>query len=78
MTKIIGTYAAQILLGLIAIAAGYAMLKGAGLMIRHTHAMGVGQGFLVVSGMAEIAAGLSLLLPRGGVLGALAFTSARS
>jgi hypothetical protein len=78
MTKSASLYITQILLGLIAIAAGYAMLRGAGHMVRHLHAMGVGQGFLLVSGAAEIVAGLSLLLPCGGFLGALVSTSARS
>jgi hypothetical protein len=78
MTKTTGIYATQIVLGLIAIASGYAMLRGAGLMVRHTHSMGVGQGFLLVSGAAEIIAGLSLLMPCGGFLGSLVSTSARS
>jgi hypothetical protein len=75
MTKSAGIYATQIVLGLIAIAAGYAMVRGAGLMVRHTHTIGVGQGFLLVSGAAEIIAGLSLLMPYGGILGALVSTS---
>jgi hypothetical protein len=78
MTKTASFYVTQILLGLIAIAAGYAMLRGAGLMVRHLNTIGLGQGFLLVSGTAEIVAGLSLLLPCGGLLGALQFTSARS
>jgi len=78
MTKTASRYATQIVLGLIAIAAGYAMLRGAGHMVRHAHAIGVGQGFLVVSGAAEIVAGLSLLMPCGGFLGSLVSTSARS
>jgi hypothetical protein len=78
MTKTAGIYATQIVLGLIAIAAGYAMIRGAGLMVRHSHTIGVGQGFLLVSGAAEIVAGLSLLMPCGGFLGSLVATSARS
>jgi DoxX-like family len=70
MTKTISIYAAQILLGLIAIAAGYAKLSGAGVMVDHLHAIGLGPGFLMVAGTCEIAAGLCLLLPRGGVVGA--------
>jgi hypothetical protein len=77
MTKTVSIYATQIVLGLIAIAAGYAMLRG-GLMVRHAHAMGIGPGFLLVSGAAEIVAGLCLLMPCSGILGALRFTSARS
>jgi hypothetical protein len=78
MTRTAGIYATQIVLGLIAIAAGYAMMRGAGHMVRHAHAIGIGQGFLLVSGAAEIVAGLSLLMPCGGFLGSLVPTSARS
>ena len=71
MTKTISIYAAQILLGVIAIAAGYAKLTGAGVMVHQFQAIGLGQGFLTVAGIAEIVAGLCLLLPRGGILGAV-------
>ena len=74
MTKTISIYAAQILLGVIAIAAGYAKLTGAGLMVHQFQAIGLGQGFLTVAGIAEIVAGLCLLLPRGGILGAVLLT----
>ena len=73
-TKTISIYAAQILLGVIAIAAGYAKLTGAGLMVQQFQAIGLGQGFLTVAGTAEIVAGVCLLLPRGGILGALLLT----
>ena len=62
MTKTISIYAAQILLGVIAIAAGYAKVTG------------LGQGFLMVAGTAEIIAGFCLLMPRGGILGAVLLT----
>jgi uncharacterized membrane protein YphA (DoxX/SURF4 family) len=75
MTKTITIYAAQILLGVIAIAAGYAKLSGAGLMVQQFQSIGLGQGFLVIGGTAEIVAGLCLLLPRGGILGGLLLTS---
>jgi uncharacterized membrane protein YphA (DoxX/SURF4 family) len=71
MTKTVSIYAAQILLGVIAIAAGYAKLGGSGLMVQQFQALGLGQGFLTVAGCAEILAGLCLLLPRGGILGAI-------
>jgi uncharacterized membrane protein YphA (DoxX/SURF4 family) len=71
MTKTISIYAAQILLGVIAIAAGYAKITGAGVMVHQFQAIGLGHGFLVVAGTAEILAGLCLLLPRGGILGAV-------
>jgi len=71
MTKTISIYAAQILLGVIAIAAGYAKLSGTGLVVQQFQMLGIGQGFLTIAGAAEIAAGLCLLLPRGGILGAV-------
>ena len=74
MTKTISIYAVQILLGVIAIAAGYAKLTGAGLMVQQFQTIGLGQGFLTVAGTAEIIAGLCLLLPRGGILGAVLLT----
>ena len=75
MTKTVSIYAAQILLGVIAIAAGYAKLGGSGLMVQQFQALGLGQGFLTVAGCAEILAGLCLLLPRGGILGAVLLTT---
>jgi uncharacterized membrane protein YphA (DoxX/SURF4 family) len=74
MTKTISIYTAQILLGAIAIAAGYAKLGGSGLMVQQFQAIGLGQGFLMIAGTAEIVAGVCLLLPRGGILGALLLT----
>jgi uncharacterized membrane protein YphA (DoxX/SURF4 family) len=71
MTKTVSIYTAQILLGVIAIAAGYAKLGGSGLMVQQFQALGLGTGFLMVAGCAEILAGLCLLLPRGGILGAV-------
>jgi uncharacterized membrane protein YphA (DoxX/SURF4 family) len=75
MTKTISIYAAQILLGMVAIAAGYAKLTGTGMMVQQFQAIGLGQGFLMMAGTAEIAAGLCLMSPRGGVLGAVLLTS---
>jgi uncharacterized membrane protein YphA (DoxX/SURF4 family) len=71
MTKTASIYAAQILLGLIAMAAGYAKITGTGLMVQQFQMIGIGQSFLTVAGAAEIVAGLCLLLPRGGILGAV-------
>ena len=71
MTKTISIYAAQILLGVIAIAAGYAKLSGTGLVVQQFQMLGIGQSFLTIAGAAEIVAGLCLLLPRGGILGAV-------
>jgi uncharacterized membrane protein YphA (DoxX/SURF4 family) len=75
MTKTISIYAAQILLGVIAIAAGYAKLAGTGVMVQQFQTIGLGHGFLMMAGTAEIAAGLCLLSPRGGILGALLLAS---
>jgi uncharacterized membrane protein YphA (DoxX/SURF4 family) len=74
MTKIISIYAAQVLLGLIALAAGYAKITGTAMMVQQFQALGIGPGFLFVAGCAEIVAGLCLLLPRGGILGAVLLT----
>ncbi len=71
MTKTISIYAAQILLGVIAITAGASKLSGAGLMVQQFQTLGLGQGFLTVAGIAEILAGVCLLMPRGGILGAM-------
>ena len=74
MTKTISIYAAQILLGVIAIAAGYAKLSGTGLVVQQFQMLGIGMVFLTIAGTVEIAAGLCLLLPRGGILGAVLLT----
>jgi hypothetical protein len=71
MTKTIGIYSVQVVLGAIAIAVGYAKLSGAGLMVQQFQVLGLGHGFLFTAGTAEIVAGLCLLLPRGGILGAV-------
>jgi uncharacterized membrane protein YphA (DoxX/SURF4 family) len=75
MTRTISIYAAQVLLGVIAIAAGFAKFAGAGLMVHQFHALGLGNGFLTIAGTAEVAAGLCLLLPRGGIVGAMLLAS---
>jgi uncharacterized membrane protein YphA (DoxX/SURF4 family) len=71
MTKTIGIYAAQILLGMIAMTAGAAKIAGAGLMVHQFQALGLGHGFLTIAGTIEMIAGLCLLLPRGGIVGAV-------
>jgi hypothetical protein len=71
MTKTIAIYGVQVLLGLIALAAGSAKLSGTGVMVQQFQVLGIGAGFLFVAGLAEIVAGLCLLLPRGGILGAV-------
>jgi uncharacterized membrane protein YphA (DoxX/SURF4 family) len=71
MTKTISIYGMQVALGAIALAAGYAKLSGAGVMVQSFQTLGLGYGFLFVAGTAEILAGLCLLMPRGGILGAV-------
>ena len=65
--KTVSIYAAQVLLGAIAIAAGAAKLSGTGVLVHQFQLLGIGQVFLTIAGTVEIAAGLCLLLPRGGV-----------
>ena len=74
MNKTIAIYGMQVLVGIIAVAAGYAKLSGMGLMVEQFAALGLGRGFLMVAGSAEIIAGLCLLMPRGGILGAVLLT----
>src|SRR3954467_15592665 len=68
--KTIAFYGLQALVGLVALAAGYAKLTGMGFMAEPFAAIGLGQTFLTVAGVAEILAGLCLLFPRSGVVGA--------
>jgi uncharacterized membrane protein YphA (DoxX/SURF4 family) len=71
MSKTIAIYGVQVLLGIVALASGYAKLTGMDIMVHHFEALGLGTGFRMIAGSAEILAGLCLLLPRGGVVGAV-------
>jgi uncharacterized membrane protein YphA (DoxX/SURF4 family) len=73
--KTIALYGLQMLVGLVALAAGYAKLTGMGFIAEPFAMIGLGKTFLVLAGVAEILAGLCLLFPRSGVLGALLLTS---
>ena len=73
--KTIALYGLQMLVGLVALAAGYAKLTGMGFIAEPFAMIGLGQTFLMLAGVAEILAGLCLLFPRSGVLGALLLTS---
>jgi len=73
--KTIALYGLQMLVGLVALAAGYAKLTGMGFIAEPFATIGLGKTFLVLAGTAEILAGLCLLFPRSGVLGALLLTS---
>ena len=69
--KTIALYGLQMLVGLVALAAGYAKLTGMGFIAEPFAMIGLGQTFLIVAGVAEILAGLCLLFPRSGVVGAV-------
>jgi uncharacterized membrane protein YphA (DoxX/SURF4 family) len=71
MSKTIAIYGVQVVLGVVALASGYAKISGMDLMVHHFEMLGLGQGFRLVAGSAEIIAGLCLLMPRGGILGAV-------
>jgi uncharacterized membrane protein YphA (DoxX/SURF4 family) len=75
MSKTIAIYGAQVVIGVIALASGYAKLSGMDFVVHHFEMLGLGQGFRMIAGSAEVLAGLCLLLPRGGILGALLLTS---
>jgi hypothetical protein len=69
--KTIALYGLQMLVGLVALAAGYAKLTGMGFMVEPFAMIGLGQTFLMIAGTVEILAGLCLLFPRSGVVGAV-------
>ena len=69
--KTISLYGLQALVGLVALAAGYAKLTGMDFVAEPFAIIGLGKTFLTVAGTAEIVAGLCLLFPRSGVIGAV-------
>ena len=69
--KTIALYGLQMLVGLVALAAGYAKLTGMGFMAEPFAMIGLGKTFLMIAGSIEILAGLCLLFPRSGVVGAV-------
>jgi hypothetical protein len=69
--KTIALYGLQILVGFVALAAGYAKLTGMGFVAEPFAMIGLGKTFLMLAGTAEVLAGLCLLFPRSGVIGAL-------
>ena len=66
-----GIYILQALSGAAALAAGCASLAGAGFMVNQFDAMGLGPSFRLLAGSIELFAGLTLIIPRAGVLGAV-------
>jgi uncharacterized membrane protein YphA (DoxX/SURF4 family) len=69
--KTIAFYGLQVLVGLVALAAGYAKLTGMGFMVEPFAMVGLGKGAMMAAGAVEILAGLCLLFPRSGVFGAV-------
>jgi len=69
--KTITLYGLQMLVGFVALAAGYAKLTGMGFVAEPFAMIGLGKTFLMLAGGAEILAGFCLLFPRSGVVGAL-------
>jgi uncharacterized membrane protein YphA (DoxX/SURF4 family) len=69
--KTITLYGLQMIVGLVALAAGYAKLTGMGFVAEPFAMIGLGKTFLIAAGTAEVLAGLCLLFPRSGVVGAL-------
>ena len=69
--KTITLYGLQILVGFVALAAGYAKLTGMGFVAEPFAMIGLGKTFLMLAGGAEILAGFCLLFPRSGVVGAV-------
>jgi hypothetical protein len=69
--KTIALYGLQMLVGLVALAAGYAKLTGMGFIAEPFAMIGLGKTFLTLAGAVEILAGLCLLFPRAGVFGAV-------
>ena len=73
--KTIALYGLQMLVGFVALAAGYAKLTGMGFVAEPFAMIGLGKTFLILAGAAEVLAGLCLLFPRSGVIGALLLTT---
>jgi uncharacterized membrane protein YphA (DoxX/SURF4 family) len=69
--KTITLYGLQMLVGLVALAAGYAKLTGMGFIAEPFAMIGLGKTFLMIAGTIEVLAGICLLFPRAGVVGAL-------
>lgn len=73
--KTIALYGLQALVGLVAVATGSAKLAGLDFMAQPFAMIGLGEGFLMTAGAVEVLAGVCLLFPRAGVVGAVLLTS---
>jgi hypothetical protein len=69
--KAIGIYILQALSGAAALAAACASLAGADLMVQQFDAMGLGLWSRLLAASIELIAGLMLIIPRAGALGAV-------
>ncbi len=69
--KATGIYVLQALSGAVALAAACASLAGADMMVQQFDAMGLGPPFRLLAGSIELVAGLTLIIPRTGALGAV-------
>jgi hypothetical protein len=74
--KNLALYGLQALVGLVAVLAGYAALSGASSVAQMFDVIGLGHGARAVFGLIEIAAGLFLMFPRSGLVGAALLTCA--
>src|SRR4030095_7676174 len=68
-------YGLQVVLAVTVIAGGIAKLAGAEVMVQAFQLFGLGCGGLIIFGGVEIIAGISLLWPRGGAVGAMLFAA---
>jgi uncharacterized membrane protein YphA (DoxX/SURF4 family) len=68
---IIALYAAQALVGVLFLVAGYAKLAGMDFMVGPFVMIGLGKSALIIAGSVEMLAGAFLLFPRAGAIGAV-------
>ena len=68
---IIALYAFQVFIGILFLAAGYAKLAGMEFMLERFAMVGLGKSAVMVVGCLEIVAGVFLLFPRAGPVGAV-------
>jgi len=71
---IIALYSFQALIGILFLAAGSAKLAGMEFMSEPFALIGLGRSVLILAGSVEIVAGICLLFPRAGALGAVLVT----